>query len=533
MNQREGLKAFSTMKPYCHSRICRGSSVLAISQTRQSSTVLNGFLSKFILVGVIYLIVTRLFISISLPMWLDETWSAMIATRSSWSEFWHQAWLDCNPPLYYLFLSCWVSLFGDSNFMLRLPSCLFVIGSALLPVIRRPQGLSPSAAWVLAALMIVWQPGLLVMVDARGYGLMLFLSMASCLIMVRMLERLTLRRAVAWVAFGTAMFLTHYYAAVLILGQTAILVYRHRARMLAIWPAAIVATPGLAWFASHVSRLKDYARPDAIWYDPTSGWDVLKSLFFVLGTTNFITLGAVGTTVFFATAYRKRLKAGEAEQPELGEGNVALTAGAGAIGFVIAILVSIVQPSFADRYFTPLVPPIMIGLVLIVQRCPKRELAGPLLAFFCLLPNLNMQISKDVLNERVFYGYEQASDFVQSYRPDQLVFLWDHPGTKIMEKGSLDAIGGYFMNRAGASLAVRSVVAPLTADANEILRAAADGRRPALIWLYGTMRRSSAYNHPPSFEKDPAWTCRHMSRPTVQSETLGTIACVKTGGGHD
>lgn len=50
------------------------------------------------------LIAVRVPVAASAPLWLDETWSAMIATRPGWASFWHEARLDVNPPLYYLVL---------------------------------------------------------------------------------------------------------------------------------------------------------------------------------------------------------------------------------------------------------------------------------------------------------------------------------------------------------------------------------------------------------------------------------------------
>lgn len=498
-------------------------------RTQQSNVSLARFLGAFVLLATIYILVMRLILSASLPLWLDETWSGMIATRSNWPAFWREAWLDCNPPLYYLFLTGWVSLFGDSNFMLRLPSSLFTVAAALIPVIWRPQGLSRIGSWSLAAFVMLWQPGLEVVVDARGYGLMLLLSMASCLMVARLLDRLTLQRGAAWVALGTLMFLTHYYAAALIIGQGLVLLARHRLALLRLWPTALIATPGLGWLVYHLPRLKEYARPDVAWYDPTDGWSILGHLLYTVGALNFLSLGLIVAISLAVILHYGKSEADRAPDDR----NLALVAATGGIGFAVTIAIGLIQASLAHRYFTPLVPPAMIALALLTQRCARPDLAGGLLAFSLALPALNPQITREIVNNRATYGYEETSDFVQAYKPDQLLFLWDHPATKIMEQNSLQALGGYFMTRAGDDLPVRALVAPLTADPNAMIRAAASGKRPALVWLYDTAHQSAAHDHPPTFEDDPAWRCHHWSRKTIRSGQLGSIACVRVGTGRD
>ena len=48
------------------------------------------------------------------------------------------------------------------------------------------------------------------------------------------------------------------------------------------------------------------------------------------------------------------------------------------------------------------------------------------------------------------------------------------------------------------------------------------------IWLYNTNRKSAARHYPPTFEDDPAWTCRHF-RQSTGNYALGAIACVRNG----
>ncbi len=505
----------------------------------QPDGVVTRFLRLSILLGAIYVVVTRLILSVHLPLWLDETWTGMIVATPGWTAFWREAWLDCNPPLYYLFLRCWTLIFGDSNFMLRLPTFLFIIAAALLPLVWRPRGLKPNTAWIFAALIILWTPGLHVMINARSYGLMILLSTASCLVVARLMDRLTWQYGAMWVGLGTAMFLTHYYAAVLVIGQGAVLFYRHRLDLFRLWPTMIVALPGFIWFAFHALRLRDYARPDVVWYDPLTVKSAFAYLGYMFGVASVFSFA--GLAFFVLIVVKDKYWRPSNGTPVASEAAttpsvvryLALTAGAGLIGYCVAIVVGLFQPSLTDRYFIPLVPPAMLGIALMTQVALWGELAGLILAFSFLLSGMNSYLTKAMLEGRAFYGYEEASDFVQLHHPDQLLFLWDHPGTKIMDSASLRGIGGYFMERAGYHVAVKPMVVPLHADANALLHQAADGKRPAFIWLYDKIRRSAALEHPPAFAKDPAWICRTQARPTMPYGEVGTIACVKRGGEHD
>lgn len=477
------------------------------------------------------LLAIRLWLAAELPLWLDETWSAMIATRADWGAFWREVWLDCNPPLYYLFLTSWVAVFGDSNLILRLPSIAFVLAAALAPLIWRPRGLNDVGLWTWAGIVLCWGPGAYVMLDARGYGLLLLLSTLSCLVVARLHDRLTVRGATAWVALGMLMFLTHYFAAMLIAGQALVLSHRHRWALLEVWPTGLLAIPGFAWFAYHLPRLKEYARPDVAWYEQTTLAAAAEHVTFVLGGQS-----AALVLLIMAIALCHRLKSRGESEPEadrqpLPEDGLRAAAVAGAIALVLALAMGTVQASLTNRYLVPIVPAIMLGIVLVTQRFARQGLVSLLLVTAFVLPGLNFGRVVVQAEARYLYGYEEGSDFLAAYRPDRLVFAWDHPAAKILDRGSLAQIGEYFLERDGLEVATTAVVLRETDDPNAILRRAAAGERPAIIWLYNTARRSAARHYPSILKDDPAWRCEHLRRPTDKTAELGAIACIKVGAG--
>ena len=498
-----------------------------ILNKRSSPTLLIRFLYAAVALGVVYLLCMRLYLAATVPFWLDETWSGMIASQPDWTNFWREAWLDCNPPLYYIFLAGWSALFGESNLALRLPAYLFMVAAAFMPLAWRPAGLTKFGAGLFAALLLLWQPASLVMIDARGYGLLIWLATASCLAFVKLLEDPTRTRSAAWVALGTLMFLTHYYSGVLAIGQALVLTFRHRTAILRLWPTTLIALPGIAWFVFHLPRLADYARKDVIWYPPTTPLRALGHLEFIIAGSNLIPLVAVVVILGLMVGQNLCRKAVDAVSTRPADRDIALTVLAAAVAFALAIAIGLVQESLTHRYFIPLVPTALLGLVLAAQRCNAPVLSGLMLAFTFLVPSLNPEAVSKVAYERGYYGYQPGSDFVAKYKPDQLLFFWDHPAGKILDEQSMERIGSYFLARSGAKVPTQAFVVGERENPNPVLSAAATGTRPAIIWLYDTAHRSSANYYRPKFDKSPGWTCQNRRLTFEHGEQMGTIACVK------
>lgn len=494
------------------------------------SASLPRVLRGVIVLGALVTLVFRIYLAYEMPLWLDETWSAMIANQPDWISFWREAWLDCNPPLYYFFLTLWVSVFGDSNLAMRLPSFIFVVAAAIAPIVRRPRGLNETAAWTWGALILLWGPGIFVILDARGYGLLLLLSTLSCLIVSELHERLTMRSAAIWVALCALMFLTHYFAAMLIAGQALVLLQRHRLDLIKVWPAGLLAVPAIAWFAYHFPRLAEYARPDVVWYRNTTSADALGYFFYVMGGQIFVVLSLLAIIFLFALLQ----KVGDLKSTESSglpsTNSLAAVALAGAIGLALAIIMGMYQPSLTNRYLVPLMPAAMLVWVLMTLKSAKQTLLSLLLVIIFLLPGLNFDLITRIANGRSLYGYEKGSDFLATHEPTRLLFIWDHPAAKILDRRSLAGIGEFFLKRHGLDVPTTALLVRETDDPNGILRSVADGKRPAIIWLYNTARRSAARLNPPMLQNDPAWECRSFRRPAEGTFALGAIACVRMDG---
>lgn len=68
-------------------------------------------------------------ISLNQSLWLDEATSALVSKMSIGDMFAKFLPGDFHPPLYYLILKYWVSIFGNSEIALRIPSVVFGLGT--------------------------------------------------------------------------------------------------------------------------------------------------------------------------------------------------------------------------------------------------------------------------------------------------------------------------------------------------------------------------------------------------------------------
>jgi hypothetical protein len=479
--------------------------------------------------GALAVLAERLWIMPTLPLWLDETWSAMIASQPDWRSFWREAWLDCNPPLYYLLLKTWTSVFGDSNFALRLPSLILTTGAAVAALRWSPKSLGVIGRWTWAALILFWVQAFTVSVDARGYGLLLLLSTLGCIVFAKLYDQMTLRRAALWVLICNLMFLTHYYAAMLIAAQGLLLVHRHQLQLLRVWPVGALGTPALGWFVYQLPRLQEYARPDVAWYETLDLESAVGLTRYVFGhpAPTFVPLVVLIVIVGLALKGEKGAAeaGGSSGSPAIDKGLWAVAI-SGVLALTFALILGAVRPSLTARYLVPSVPPVMLGLVLIGLQSKRRELICTVLASVFLITSLNFFALREAAESRHSYGYEKGSAFLAEYRPTHLVFAWDHPAAKILDTASLAQIGRFFLHRSGLEFETTALVLREFDNPNVALAQAADGERPAIIWLYNTRRKSAARHFPPMFERNPAWACRHYRQAEIG---VGVIACVKIG----
>ncbi len=176
----------------------------------------------------------------------DEAGSVYIAARGPLGVVGYvRGAIREHPPLYYLLLSLWMPLTGQSEFAVRFLSV--TIGMTSLAVMYRLLRRASSSLALLTTLLMALSPfHVRASQDARMYGLLALWSLLSILFFIRLLER---GGAQAWIGFwvvvGLGMF-THYFMAFVLAAADLFLLFnwqRYR-RLLARWLIIHVALAG-------------------------------------------------------------------------------------------------------------------------------------------------------------------------------------------------------------------------------------------------------------------------------------------------
>ena len=159
-------------------------------------------------------------------LWVDEGVSLQIAGLDARGIL-QEVREDNNPPLYYLLLHYWISLFGDSEASLRIPSAL--VGVVAVPAIygvARRLMLERPAALLAALILAAGVPfHIRYSQEARTYELMLALSLLSFYFFIRLCrgdearDRPGLAVGVGYVLCTSLLMYSHVYGLFVVMAQ--------------------------------------------------------------------------------------------------------------------------------------------------------------------------------------------------------------------------------------------------------------------------------------------------------------------------
>ncbi len=185
-------------------------------------------------------------------LWLDEAQSVAFA-RLDLTAIPHALRTDGAPPLYYLLLHVWMSLFGDSDYAVRSLSVLAAL--ATLPVfwwaVRR---LADRRTALLAVVLLAINPfAIRYATEARMYALVVLEVAVGAVLLPAALQRPSARRLAGLTVLTAALLYTHYWALYL-LGAVGVVLLaglvRHRAdaaRRTWVRVVAAVVCGGVLW----------------------------------------------------------------------------------------------------------------------------------------------------------------------------------------------------------------------------------------------------------------------------------------------
>lgn len=265
-------------------------------------------------------------------LWVDEAFTARAVHLSFPDLMTGQLhWL------YYSIEKPWTVVFGTSESALRFPSVLgAAVSSGLLIVLGRrlfdgPVALVSGVLLAVNPFVVKWSQ------QARGYTLLLALSLLAVVLLLRALERGSRR---AWIEYGVvfaAVFVWHPVAGLVLVPTHVLLLYQRRDRflphgLLAAVPILVLAAPWVAQIAFRTSG-----------EDSGTAWLTFPTV----DTTGRAVLdisGIAGVGVVLGIAGLISLR-------RIGRTDLAVWLGVwAATPFVVALVVSLLRPVFLDRY---------------------------------------------------------------------------------------------------------------------------------------------------------------------------------------
>ena len=155
-------------------------------------------------------------------LWLDEFATHWATSGTGLVDLWNRSVnYSAIPPLYFLVVKLSLSLFGKSEFALRLPSVLAGIMSIFLIYILGKKVFSKEAG-ILAAWCFSLHPWIIdTSQDARPYALAVFFAVLSSIALTALLQEIRLRNSLTYTLASTALIYSHYLFALFVFYQAA------------------------------------------------------------------------------------------------------------------------------------------------------------------------------------------------------------------------------------------------------------------------------------------------------------------------
>lgn len=145
-------------------------------------------------------------------LWLDEAFSVALA-RLDWSEMWRVITVrEANMGLYYVLLHYWVKL-GTGEFMVRSLSAITAIVS-IAPVYGIGTRMFGANTGIIASLLLALNAFFIQHAqEARGYALVFLLTATSSYLLLRAIDKSSVKNWGAYAVIGALSVYAHFFAA--------------------------------------------------------------------------------------------------------------------------------------------------------------------------------------------------------------------------------------------------------------------------------------------------------------------------------
>ena len=247
-------------------------------------------------------------------VWFDEAVTSLVSGLGIRELIvWMIEENDNNPPLYYMLMHFWVSLFGHSEFSLRLPSAIVGTGSILMIYMVGNLVFNRTTALIASLILAVSVFHIEYSQEARSYSLLAFLTLCSFYFFLKTLSgSKTLYRA-AYILSSVLLMYSHFYGAFILVVQNLFCLTRYLAKRdvfkisLSKWImiqtiTGLLFVPGLLiWYKNALAMQGGFwlSEPGVIdiaryFYHFTGRDYIIFFLFFILAVFSFISFKGIG-----------------------------------------------------------------------------------------------------------------------------------------------------------------------------------------------------------------------------------------------
>ena len=377
-----------------------------------------------VLIGLSAFLRTR---ALGAPLWIDEGLSIGIASFE-FTEIPGILRQDGSPPFYYLLLSVWIGIFGDSEEATHVLSLLFALACIPVALWAARTLFGVRAGWYAAALATL-NPFLTYYAqETRMYAIVALVGMLVATAFLKVYADRERRYLPLFVIATTVMIYTHNWALFLGMGSVVALALlwwwtepgerRGLLRDVAIGYGAIAVLylpwlPTLLYQASHTG---------APWATAPSVKELIDGLEWLVGGT------ATGLALLLVagSGLAGVLRAPEGPARDAGARRVAALLAMAASAALLAWLASQVSPAYANRYFASFFGPVLLLAALGFARAGRLGLIGLAIVLALWVDDRSNQVNGKS-NVRAVSTMLQTTvtpgDIVVSAHPEQLPLL--------------------------------------------------------------------------------------------------------------
>ena len=324
-------------------------------------TVRGTFLSRdlSVLIAVLMLaVILRIYLIGNHGLWQDELSSLRFAKFSLTELIREVAAIDNHPPTYYIILHYWISIFGESEASLRMPSAIFSVLSVLYTYKVGKMLFNTRVAEMAGLLLAVSAFSIYYAQEARMYSFLAFTSVLSLYFLLKYLDKQTNWSLFNYVWSSTLLVYTHLYGLFVLFAESlyvllVFFIYSEKSVGIDVkkWLWAqigilLLALPWLIWLIDRILIVNEHG----FWVETPGLNSILKTFAAFSGTTRGLPIWGVALVLgmsfllIIKTALGKRVLG---EQSTLDEGRAVLL-------LSLLLLTPILLPYLASNYVTPI-----------------------------------------------------------------------------------------------------------------------------------------------------------------------------------